>query len=280
MLDEVEFHAGPENHVFREPRKVDGQQRGGGAKFDGEIAVAHGVHGILRELRFAARVHEAEQFGDEHAIERQRGAGNRAAAERADVHAAAAIPKPLAVALQHLDVGEQMVREINGLRALQMRVAGNEHVCVLFAERDERALQLGDFSEQGNDFVPQPEADVEGDLVVARTGGVQFGSGGNAPGQFGLDVHVNVFKFQLPFEFAGADFFADGVESTNDGDAFLFRQHANFVEHVRVGHRAEDVVPPEPVVERDGFGELCHVRRRAARESSAAGNWRDFFHAL
>jgi hypothetical protein len=58
-----------------------------------------------------------------------------------------AVPEALAIAFEHLDVGEQMVREINGLRALQMRVAGNQHVGIFFAERDERALQVGDFFE-------------------------------------------------------------------------------------------------------------------------------------
>jgi hypothetical protein len=127
---------------------MHGQQRAGGAKFDGEIAVAHGVHGILRELNLAAGVHEAEQLGDERAVERQRGTGNRAAAERADVHARVAVPEALAIAFEHLDVGEQMVREINGLRALQMRVAGNDDVGIFLAERDEGALQIGDFAEQ------------------------------------------------------------------------------------------------------------------------------------
>ncbi len=157
----------------------------------------------------------------------KRGAGNRAAAERADVHARMAIPKPLAIALQHLDVGEQMVREINRLRALQMRVAGNEHVGIFLAERDEGALQIGDFAEQRDDFIAQPEPHVERDLVVARAGGVEFRAGGNALGQLGLDVHVDVFELGLPFEFAGADFPADGVEAADDGVQFIFRQHAD-----------------------------------------------------
>ena len=177
-FDEIKFRARPENHILGEPRQMNGEQRCGGGKFDGEIAVADGVHGILRELRFAARVHEAEQFGDEHTVERQSGTGNRTAAERADVRARAAVPEALAVAFEHLDVGEQMMREINRLRALQMRVAGNEDVGIFFSQPDECALQPGDFAEQHNDFVPQPETHVECDLVVARAPGVELGAGG------------------------------------------------------------------------------------------------------
>ncbi len=147
-LDEIKFRARPENHVLREPRKMHGEQRAGGAEFDGEIAVAHGVHGILRELNFAIHVHEIEKFRDKHAVKRQRRTGDCAAAERADVHARVAIPKPFAIAFEHLDIREQMVREINGLRALQMRIAGDDDVGIFLAERNERALQIGNFFEQ------------------------------------------------------------------------------------------------------------------------------------
>ena len=176
----------------------------------------------MRKLRLAIDVHEAEQFGDEHAVQRQRGPGNRAAAERADVHARVTIPKPFAVAFQHFDVGEQMVREINGLRALQVRVAGNEHIGVFFTERNECALQVNDFAEQQDDFIAQPEAHIEGDLVIARAGGVKFCAGGNAPGQLGLDVHVDVFEFGFPTEFAGGNFPSDGVDAFHDGAQFPF----------------------------------------------------------
>ena len=51
------------------------------------------------------------------------------------------------------------------LLALQVRVAGDDDVGVVFAEGDERALQANDLAEQRGDFVAQPEAHVEGDPV-------------------------------------------------------------------------------------------------------------------
>jgi hypothetical protein len=41
------------------------EQRGGGGEFDGEIPVAHGVHGILRELDLAVGIHETQQACDQ-----------------------------------------------------------------------------------------------------------------------------------------------------------------------------------------------------------------------
>jgi hypothetical protein len=46
-----------------------------------------------------------------------------------------------------------------------------------------------------------------------------------------------------------------------------------------MGHRAEEVVPPEPPVKGNGFGELRHVRADSTREASAAGYGRFFIHA-
>ena len=136
-----------------------------------------------------------------------------------------AVPEALAIAFEHLDVGEQMVREIDGLRALQMRVAGNEHVGIFLAERDERALQIGDFRQaRQSDFIAQPHPHVERDLVVAQNGTrcATLRRQGNTLGQFGLDIHVNVFEFGLPLEFSGFDFFADLVEASNNGVQFIF----------------------------------------------------------
>ena len=75
---------------------------------------------------------------DEFAVERDGRAGDRAGAERQDVDALARVGDAVAVALEHLHVGEQMMREIDGLRALEMRVAGDDHVAIA-ARRDRRA---------------------------------------------------------------------------------------------------------------------------------------------
>ena len=45
------------------------------------------------------------------------------------------------------------MREIDGLRALQVRVAGDDDVGIVFTEGDERALQGNDLAEQRGDFV-------------------------------------------------------------------------------------------------------------------------------
>ena len=196
--DEIEFRAGPQDHVLRQPREMHRQERGGRAEFHDEIPVADGVHGVLRQLRPAGRVHEVEQPGNQLPVQRQGGSGDGAAAEGADVHAPVAVPETLAVPLQHLHIGQQVMGKIDRLGALQMGVAGNHDAVILLAQRNEGALESGNVAEQLGDFIAQPEADVKGHLVVARAGGVQFGPGGNPTSQLRLDIHVDVLQLRLP----------------------------------------------------------------------------------
>ena len=275
-LDEIKFTAGPEDEVLGEAGNMHGENGGGGGEFEGEIAVADGVHGVLGELRAAFGIDEAKQFGDQFAVEGQGGPGDGAAAEGADIHAGMAIPEAFAVALEHLDVGEEMVGEVDGLGALEMGVAGDDDIGIVLAEGDEGALEIIDFTEQAGDLVAEPEADIEGDLVVAGAGGVEFGTGGYTLGELGLDVHVDVFEFVLPTELAGGDLFTDGVEAVDDGLELGFGEDADGLQHGGVGHGAEEVVLPEAPVEGNGFGELGDVGGGAAAEAAAAGNGRFF----
>src|SRR5438876_1295251 len=123
---------------------MNAEQRRDAAKLDGEVAVAHRVHRILGELRSIFYVHKTEQSRDQLAVEWQGGAGNRAAAERTDVHPLETVLQPFPVACQHFHVSQQMMGEINRLRPLQVGVSGNQKVGVLFAQLDQRVLEQAD----------------------------------------------------------------------------------------------------------------------------------------
>ena len=112
------------------------------------------------------------------------------------------------------------MREINGLGALQMGVTGDDHLRVAFAQPDEGALQPGDFAEQRDDFIAQPEAHIKRHLVIARAAGVQFCAGGHAAGEIRLDVHVDVLEFGIPGKLPGGDFASDLFQATGNGPEF------------------------------------------------------------
>jgi hypothetical protein len=166
----------------------------------------------------------------------------------------------LGVAREHLDVGEQVVCERDRLRHLQVREAGHHGLDVLAGELDERALQLGEEGTDRPDLVAQPEAHVGRDLVVARAAGVQALAGvAGELDQARLDVEVNVFEVDAPFEVAALDLFADRREAALDRRQVGRRDHLAVGEHRRMREAAGDVGAPEALVER-------HARRVALDE--------------
>jgi hypothetical protein len=163
------------------------------------------------------------------------------------------------------------MREQHRLRALQMRIAGNDDVEIARGPRMERALQLGDGATVVRDLVPDPEAHGGGDLVVAAAAGVEFRSGGIATRQLRLDVHVDVLEIGAPLEFARVDERENLVEPLEDVAQFGRLEHADAGEHFRVGLAARDVVPREFAVEGDRFGVVAQPLGRAGLEAAAPG---------
>jgi hypothetical protein len=76
---------------------VGHQQRRGRAELDREVTVGHRVE------RVAADLVEAELGGDEFAVDRVAGAGQRGGTERQAVDAAAAVGEAFGVAPAHLE---------------------------------------------------------------------------------------------------------------------------------------------------------------------------------
>src|SRR5690606_10959072 len=133
---------------------------------------------------------------------------------------------------------------------------GHDGVRFRFGQAQQALLQTGDFAEDGVDLVAQPEADVGGDLVVARAAGVQLLAGdADAVGQARLDIHVHVFQIDAPVEGTGFDLGRDVLQIGDDLVALIAAQHAGLFQHGGVGDGAHDVVAVEALVELDGGGE-------------------------
>ena len=99
-------------------------QRGAGVKLHEEVAVGDGVDAVLADAA------EAKLLGHGFAIDGVGDACQRAAAQREHVGPAQAAGEPLAVALQHVEVGQQVVSKQDRLGALEMSVAGHDDVRV------------------------------------------------------------------------------------------------------------------------------------------------------
>ncbi len=240
---EAVFSARPEDDVLAEAGDVDLRDGAGRCELRHKVAVGGRIHAVPGNCL------EAELPGHHLPIERIRRTGERSRTEREHIGAAAAVEEPLAVAQEHLSVGEEMMAQRDGLRPLDVRIAGHCVGSVLFAkvanDADEGSARLrGDVTGFPDDHPVQQR-----DLVVARTGGMQTaGCGANLRAKQRLDVRVNVFELRLPRHAASLDVGKHFAQSGDDrlrvgcGDDALFPQHPG------VGHRPRNVVRPEVTV--------------------------------
>jgi len=251
--------------------------RAGGRELDEQVAVRHGVHGVLRDLRTPLGVDEAELLRGELAVNRQRRPGDGAGAERAPVGMRGDFAEPADVAVEHFEPGKNMVREEHRLGALEMRVTGDEHVAVGRRDREQRPLGAAQPRGEVGAGVLEPQPHVGRDLVVAAPGRVQLGRRRHALGQRLLDVHVHVLELHVPGELAGRDLGEDGVEPGVDGGAFLRGDQPDVREHGRVRLAPGDVERREAMVKRHGLAEFQHEFGGTRGEASAPGGLRGGF---
>ena len=134
----------------------------------------------------------------------------------------------------------------------------------------QRTLQHTNLFQQGADFIHQPQPHIERHLIVARTACVELGACWHATRQLCFDVHMDILQRRLPLKLSLCNLPADGVESFDNGQLFLLGEHADFAKHRRVGDGTEDVVAPQPPIERNGFSKPGDIRAKVAEESSAA----------
>jgi len=119
------------------------------------------IEAVLRRMR------KAQRRGEPFAVDAKRSARERAAAERAAVHASQCVADTFAVARERLRVRERPMADRDRLRALQVRVARHRVVSVAFGFRNELLHQLCDRCVDLCADVAQVEAKVRRNLVVA-----------------------------------------------------------------------------------------------------------------
>jgi len=247
----TEFGGAPEDEVLAEAGEVGAAEGEGEEDFGDVVAVGDGVH------RVGGGGVEAELLGDGGAVEVDGGAGEGTGAEGADVEAMATAGEALAVALDHFDVGEEVVSGGDRLAALEVGVAGHDGVGVECGAVEEGGLEGGEEVGDGVDLGAAVEAGVGGDLVVAGAGGVEFASGGSDLfGEGRLDVHVDVLQFDGELEFAGGDVLFDFTEAGFDLGELVGGEETGVELGPGMGDGAGDVVGVQAPVVGDGLSVL------------------------
>ncbi len=137
QLDKGKFLGGPENQLLTETAQVlheDGRRR---QEFEDKIPVADGIDAVSvagGKAQLGRRISPVDGKGGS-----RQGPGPQGGA----VGPASAIPEPLPVPLQHLEIGQEMVGKEDGLGPLQVGIAGHDHPQVPFRQPQDGFLEPG-----------------------------------------------------------------------------------------------------------------------------------------
>ena len=256
----------PENHLLTEAAEVGQHQAGGRHELHGEIPITHrietvGVDGIKTELRSRGA-----------AIDRHRRAGQGGRSQGTDVDPPSHVGQALAVTLSHLDVGQQVVGQAEGLGPLQVRVAGDQGVGVALGLVEQGPLQAQQIAVDGIDLAPQPEAQVGAHLVVAGAARVQFlAQGTEQLNQPPLHGEVHILGLQTGIEPALGRLAAHLFQPFDQAGGLLQADHPGAAEHAGMGHRAVQVLLEQGDIEADRGVEALDRRVQALLETLAPG---------
>jgi len=163
----------------------------------------------------------------------------------------------LEVARQGPGVRQQVVTEENGLRPLEVGVTGDQGPAIarnaVEQDPDELAQGLLDFGQPPF----EPQAYVGGDLIVARSRGVQPPPGiTHQLDEARLHRHVDVLVFRSGLPGASGQFFPDLLEPARERLAVLGRDDPGLGEHRGVGQGGLEVLIGDLEVEFERRGEV------------------------
>ena len=260
-LGEAELRARPQHQLLREARRVHGSQRARIDEVGDEVAVRHRVDAV------AERARETELLRDGRGIDVIGNARERTGAERRHGRALPRLGDARAVAAQRLDVREQVVREGDRLRALQVGIARQHRVDFGFGASHERGRERLD---RGVELVQQlddQQAKVERDLVVAAARRMQLAAGGaDALGERALDRGVDVLRVGGPDVRPGLDLCGDVPKGGGDLFRLFTTDDLLASEHARVRDAAAHIVQRDALVELERRREIADARVEGSRE--------------
>ena len=219
-------------------------QRRGGGKLDGKVAVRHGVE------RVGTQAVEAKLLSDALAVDGEARARKRRAAQRQEIDPLAAFGETLSVSGEHRVIGEEVMAEGYRLRHLQVRESRHDGFCMLFGQIEQRVAQALDRRCDRIDSRAQVEPQIGRHLIVARASGMKSLPGvSDERHQPLFDVEVDVLEIARPGELAALDFTEDRRKSSLDrGDVFR-AQNLRRAEHSGMGAGRFDVSLSQPAIE-------------------------------
>ena len=165
---EPELGGGPQHPLLAQPREMHAEQREVEERFRDEVPVAHRVERVLE------RRGEPEIGCGAMGIERQGRARQGPRAQRRHVEPLDRREQAIDVARQRPAVGEQVMSEQHGLRALHVRVAGEVRVARVRRPIEEHLLQRQDARRDDPQLALAPQPQRCRHLVVSAPARVEL----------------------------------------------------------------------------------------------------------
>ncbi len=219
------------------------------------VAIGHRVHAVR------AGRGEAEIAGEGFPVDDESRPGQCRRPQRHDIDAPATVREALAIAIEHGDVGEQMMGEEHRLGPLQVRVAGHGRLVMLLRLGEEGRLHRGQGGVEVSQHVAEVETLVEGDLIIARAAGVKL------PSHRARQLDELAPEGEAPaFELG-----PDRLEPPLDGRALRRVDQPRALQRPRPRRAPADIVRPEPPVEGKRGGESLGGGIGARAEAATPG---------
>ena len=245
------------------PREVDAQLGGDEGELGDDVAARGGID------RVGHRMTEAELRRDRHGVEPERSSGHGARPVRRLGGADPPVAEALEVADERPGVREEVVREQDRLRVLQVRASRHHRIGMRGGLRGERVEELHDEVGDALPVVEQVEPHEGRDLVVAAAARAELAAQLRTDGrdQFALEGEVHVLVFGERADHAVADAAVDHVDALEHPGELVRVEIPGRGEGPGVRTRALEVVGREHPVEVGRPAQFGEFGRRAVGEA-------------
>ena len=214
-------------------------------EFNQIIPVRHPVHGIpCGDI-------ESKLSCGKFPIQRIGGSCQGTGSERTGVHPEDKTAQMFPVSSEHLKISTEVVCQCYRLRFLKMCEARHESIQVLLHHMKDRLQEMFEKQIHLTDLIPDIQLHIERHLVISAAPRMEFLAGISDPiDQMRFHEAVDIFVLVCEFQFSTLNVRKNPAQGFDDRLCLFIRDDSLFPQHGGVGDTPPDILPVQPLVER------------------------------